>query len=484
MKMRRSTFILVLGVVVAAGCDDKDPSEVSNPNTYQIVPPLANSVSVRQDLTINLRDSGLVIVRNGTDTVPGNNTTTQKSPRLSYFVENSDHVIVDPYGVLRGLKPGQTTVRAEGYDQEITFTVNVLPYTATLVRLTIASGPAGGLILPANQRDTGSFYAIPADRQSSILEGLILVGNDTVFCNRCGVKNPARVMRLVNFVSLNPALATVSNASDPFAQRASGTTLINTDTTGRVTALDTTSTPVGFVMESPTDGINDTVWVKFPLRPIDTLRLRPDSADFPPSDIDDIGTERRIYPNSDTTAGNFTQSGVVNFAVGADYLYRVVRLPVAPSTSNPSATTLSMNSTSSNPEIRRANLPIVAWESAQPSYLLIQADGINRAIVTGPCAFISTTCGASNSSSARTGQVITCADNEGQIPGTLFSGDGGYVVPSCSPTKTITPFPGALCTTASSTDLSSVCTIWVRGIITDQATGKIIRDNYRINVRR
>jgi hypothetical protein len=367
MKMRRSKFILVLGVAMAVGCDEKDPSQVQNPNTYQIVPPLANSVSVRQDLTINLRDSGLVIVRNGTDTLPGNNTTTQKSPRLSYFVENTDHALVDPYGVLRGLKPGQTTVRAVGYDQEIEFTVNVEEYKADLVRLTVASGPAGGLIVPANQKDTGSFYALPSDRQSSILEGLILVGNDTVFCNRCAVKNPARVMRLVNFVSLNPAIATVSNAQNPFAQRASGNTLVNTDTTGRVRALDTTSTPVGFVLESPTDGINDTVWVKFPLRPLDTLRIRPDSADFPPSDIDDIGTERRVYPNSDTTAGNFSQSGVVNFAVGGDYLYRVVRLPNAPSTSNPSPTWLTTNSSSTNPETRRPNLPIIAWESAHLS---------------------------------------------------------------------------------------------------------------------
>ncbi len=504
--MRRISLLLVLGAAIAAGCGEDGTSAVANPNNYLIVAPPNNSVSVRQDLVIDLRDSGLVIVRNGADTLPGDpNDTTRNNPRLSFYVENSDIAIISPYGVLRGIKPGSTTIRAVGFDQEMVFNVTVNPYLGTTVRLSVASGPAGGLLLGVNKGlDTGTFFALPADRLSSILEGLITVDKgagvlDTVFCNRCGAKAfpNRRVMRLVNFKSLNPALATISNAANPFAQRTSTSSnadLANVDTTGRVTAFDTSSTPVGFVMEVPGDGVADTVYVKFKLRPLDTLRIRPDSADFPPNSIDQIGTQRRIYPNSDTLQGNFVQSATTNFAVGVDYLANVRRLPNAPSTSQQGITRLVVRS-SGGVTTFRPNMPIVTWESALRQYLQLVPNGAWLANVSGACAFISTTCFAPSSSSARNALVLTCADSTAKLPGfnsngtiagifpLAFGGDGTYSIPSCSPAKVI-PMPGAFCTTASSTDLSSQCTVWVRATATDPATGKIISDRYRINVRR
>jgi hypothetical protein len=486
MTMRRFS-LLVFGLAAIGACGDD--STTPNPHSYQIVPPLTGSVSVRQDLQIDLRDSGLVIVRDGLDTLPGDpNDTTRNNPRLSYYVQDSDIAITTPYGRVRGIKPGTTQIRAVGYDQETIITVTVTPYRATSYRLSVASGPNGGLL--TTKLDTGTFYALPADRLSSILEGLIMVDNDTVYCTRCGVKSAAqggpRVMRMVNMRSLDPAKAIISNATTPFSQRLSGNTLINVDTVGRVTPFDTSSTPIGFVMEIPGDELADTAWVRFLLRPLDTLRVRPDSADFPPNTIDQIGTQRRIYPNSDTLQGNFTQSTNVNFAVGVDYIANVRRLPNAPSTSQQGITQLVVRSTGGVTNFR-PNMPIISWESASPGYLQVNANGVSLANVIGQCAQVNATCLGPTSGNARAAQVLTCADNgakltsNGQLP--LFAGDGTYSIPSCSPAKNIT-MPGAFCTTSSTTDLASSCTIWIRAKATDPASGKQLVDRYRINVRR
>jgi hypothetical protein len=63
-----------------------------------------------------------------------------------------------------------------------------------------------------------------------------------------------------------------------------------------------------------------------------------------------------------------------------------------------------------------------------------------------------------------------------------FNGVGNLTIPNCNPAKTI-PMPGAFCSTTSNSDLTATCTIWVRATATDQATGKILRRLYRINVR-
>jgi hypothetical protein len=120
----------------------------------------------------------------------------------------------------------------------------------------------------------------------------------------------------------------------------------------------------------------------------------------------------------------------------------------------------------------RKSLPNVTWESANTDYLDINAAGS----VTGKCAAIGGTCLASGST------VLSCASNSGSMPA-AFLGAGTYAIPSCSPAKSI-PFPGSLCTSASATDLSSTCTIWVRASANDQVTGKLMRTLYRVNIGR
>jgi hypothetical protein len=44
--------------------------------------------------------------------------------------------------------------------------------------------------------------------------------------------------------------------------------------------------------------------------------------------------------------------------------------------------------------------------------------------------------------------------------------------------------PGAFCTTKSSSDLSSTCTIWIRASADDKVTGNHMQSLYRINIGR
>ena len=501
--MRRNILfaMLITGALTACGGDD----EPSRPFTYQLVAPTRGTVTVRQDRTISLRDSGLVIQRDDDFILPGNgaNPVSQPNPRLTFIVEDSDIALVDPFGIVRGIKPGITSVTAKGYDADVTFNVEVTPYKATEVILRVLTGPTGTLITPSSARpSSGIMYALPADRQSSVLEGLVLVGTDTVFCNRCNVKNAAaggpRVQRFVTFRSLNPAMATISNSADPFTQSTDATPR-RTDTTGRVTAFDTSSTPVKFVMESPGDEMADTVEITFQLRPIDRIIIDADSADFPPTviaDLDDFGMVRRKYPFSDSLSGNFSFAATPAFAVRADYWFTVRRPSNFGAQTNANPTHIRMlDDPDEGPEEYRPNRPIVDWLSALPSYLQLVPSANNKAVVTGPCNFISATCFSPASQAVRDGMVLVCSDNEAQLPGLnaggnpnggsplLFGGVGTYSIVNCVPPKTI-PMPGAFCTTASSTDPTSFCTIWVRATTTDPATGAALVDLYRVNVRR
>src|SRR5262249_24264523 len=109
--------------MVACGDDDgTDPG----PGNYALDGPNSGSVSVGQDSLISLRDSGLVIVREGSDTLTGTTgNTAQPNPRLRFTVAAPDAAIVDAYGIVRGLKPGSTTITAHGYggDLDIGLTV-------------------------------------------------------------------------------------------------------------------------------------------------------------------------------------------------------------------------------------------------------------------------------------------------------------------------------------------------------------------------
>jgi hypothetical protein len=264
-------------------------------------------------------------------------------------------------------------------------------------------------------------------------------------------------------VSLSPALATISNANIPTLQT-------STDTTGRITPFDTSSAGVRFVMEVPADGKADTVLVKFSLRPIDSLGTRPDSNFFPTTN--GTGLQKMIYPNADNTQANVKAASTTNFIVGLDFLSRVQN-PPAPATPNtPGATRFIPSRLYGGPTVFRKSLPNVTWESANTDYLDINAAGS----VTGKCAAIGGTCLATGST------VLTCNSNAGSMPAT-FTGAGTYAIPSCTPTKSI-PFPGALCTSASATDLSSSCTIWVRATANDQVTNRVLRTLYRVNIGR
>jgi hypothetical protein len=311
--------------------------------------------------------------------------------------------------------------------------------------------------------DTGTFYALPADPQTAVLKGVVRVGNDTVFCNFCPPKTPARVMRSVKFTSLNPAVATISNAGNPTLQA-------STDTTGRITAFDTTSAGVRFVLEVPADNKADTVLVKFTLRPIDSLGVRPDSNFFPTTN--GTGLQKQIYPNADVTQANVKAASTTNFIVGLDFLSRVQNPPAAATPTTPGAVRYIPSRLYGSVTAKRPSLPNVTWESANTNYLDINAAGS----VTGKCASIGGTCLATGSA------VLSCASTGTAMPN-AFLGAGTYSIPSCSPARTI-PFPGALCTSASATDLSSNCTIWVRASGNDQVTGKLMQSLYRINIGR
>lgn len=447
--MHRISVSALSGLLFVIGCGSDSSTGVA-PSTYTLEP-VTTSVAVGQDSTMTL---SINVHRQGTD-------TTIKGARLLYTSADYSIATVDGTGIVTGIKGGTTTIKVALNDATVDVPVTVRGHPATSVELTILTGPAGGL--KSVNADTGTFYALPADPLTTRLKGLVRVGNDTVFCNFCTTKTPARVMRTVRFVSLNPALATITNASIPTLQT-------STDTTGRITASDTTSAGVRFVMEVPADGKADTVLVTFSLRPIDSLGTRPDSNFFPTAN--GTGLQKMIYPNADNTQANVKAASTTNFIVGLDFLSRVQN-PPAPATPNtPGATRFIPSRLYGAAAFFRKSLPNVTWESANTDYLDINAAGS----VTGKCAAIGGTCLATGST------VLTCSSNAGAMPA-AFLGAGTYALPSCTPTKTI-PFPGALCTSNSATDLSSSCTIWVRASASDQVTGRLLRTLYRVNIGR
>jgi len=271
------------------------------------------------------------------------------------------------------------------------------------------------------------------------------------------------VMRTVRFVSLSPTLATVSNAATPNLQT-------STDTTGKITMSDTSS-GIRFVLEVPSDNKADTVLVKFALRPIDSLGVRPDS-NFFPAIPPNVGTQKMIYPNADNIQANVKAASTTNFIVGLDFLSRVQNPPAAATPNTAGAVRYIPSRTYGPGTVFRKSLPNVAWESANTDYVDINAAGS----VVGKCASIGGNCLATGAT------VLTCTASSGTMPG-AFLGNGTYSIPSCSPARTI-PMPGAFCTSNSTTDLSSMCSIWVRATSNDQVTGKLLRSFYRINIGR
>jgi hypothetical protein len=451
--MSRLSVRLLVGLLVLAACDGSDPSTGVPAASYTLTPTVT-SLALGQDSSATLVVN---VNRAGTD-------TTIKGVRLTYDSDNYAVATVDgTTGLVTAVGGGTTNITARLGKTVTTVPVTVTPHPATSVVLTILTGPAGGALKNVDA-DTGTYYALPADPLSTRLKAVVRVGNDTVFCNFCVAKTPARVMRTVRFRSLDTTKATISNANNPQLQT-------STDTTGRITPLDTNSTGVKFVVEIPADNLADTVTVKFLLRPLDSLGMRPDSNFFPTTN--GTGLAKAIYPNADNTQANVKAATVVNFIVGLDFLSRVTNPPAPATPGTPGAVRFIPSRLTGGPTVFRKSVPNVTWTSANTDYLDINAAGS----VTGKCASIGGSCLAAGST------VLTCNSNSGAMPA-AFLGVGNYTVPSCTPTKTI-PMPGALCTTNSSTDLNSVCSIWVQASAFDQVVPtKQMISKYRINIGR
>jgi hypothetical protein len=184
------------------------------------------------------------------------------------------------------------------------------------------------------------------------------------------------------------------------------------------------------------------------------------------------GTRRDIYPNADNTQANVKAAGTINFIVGIDFLSRVQDPPAPATPGTPGAVRFIPSRLFGPPTVFRKSVPSVIWESANTDYLDINAAGA----VIGKCAQIGGTCLQTGSS------VLTCLSTGSQMP-QKFGGIGTYNIPSCSPPKPI-PMPGAFCTTTSTTDFFSTCTIWVRATAIDQVTGATLQSRYRINIGR
>jgi hypothetical protein len=453
--MYRLSVLTLVGLAFAVACD----------SSKSVAPMKYTLVAATPSLAIGQDTSALVVIdvrRSGTD-------TTIKGARLVFTsadyniatVSNATTTSGDAVGVVTAIRGGATTITARLGDATVDVPVTVRPHPATSVELTLLTGTAGGL--KSVNADTGTFYALPADPLTSVLRAVVMVGNDTVFCNYCAPTTPARVMRIVRFVSLNPTLATITNSLVPIQQT-------STDTTGRVTPTDTSSAGARFVLEVPADGKADTVLVKFALRPIDSLGVRPDSNFFPTTN--GTGLQKQIYPNADNIQANVKAAATTNFIVGIDFLSRVQNPPNPATPTTAGAVRFIPSRLFGSVLVKRPSVPNVTWESANTDYLDVNAAGS----VTGKCASIGGTCLATGST------VLTCAASAGSMPST-FLGNGNYSIPSCAPAKTI-PMPGALCTSTSGTDLSSMCSVWVRASARDQVTTNLMRSLYRINIGR
>ena len=453
--MRRNNILPIAALLAAVGCGSD--SGTGTPGFSYTLQPVAASVSVGQDSAAPL---GITVMR-GTDVITGS--------RLSYSSADYRVAAVDSLGRVVGLAGGATTITVRLGNAKVDIPVTVRPHPADTIELTVLSGPAGGL--KSVRADTGTFYALPADPATSRLRAVVKVGNDTVFCNYCVAKTPARTMRMVRFVSLDTNLARVSNATNPTLQAA-------TDLSGRVTPRDTARAGVRFVLEVPGDSApgrkwKDTVLVKLLLRPLDSLRIRPDSNLFPTTN--GTGLQKQVYPFSDSVQANVAAAGSTNFIAGLDFLSRVQDLPLPATPGTPGAVrwiVARVTGPDGDPTVRRPSLPNVTWESANTSYLSINAAGA----VTGRCAFIGGDCPTTGST------VLTCASTSGTMPA-AFGGVGTYAIPSCVGVPPI-PMPGAFCTSASALDISSTCTVYIRATAIDPVTGKVLRTLYRINIRR
>jgi hypothetical protein len=409
------------------------------------------------------------------------------SPRLTYTSDDYSVANVTPSGRVIAVGGGSTTIHVSASSSSIAIPVTVTARPATDVELTFLDP-----LDMASRETEGTIFAFPGNTQSTQLRAVVFAGTDTVFCNRCA-GFASRSQRYVNFVSRDTTKVKVRNTADP---------ILRTDTTGRLLALDTTTAGQGvYVVLETADGVKDSVLVHIALRPIDSLEVRLDSFADPldPGDFDP-------YPTTHIRVDSVVKIGVT--------FRSKVQDPPDPNTGIlPAARFITVTNVDDEDDVedrggpvRRAVLPIINWESANPAVASISSAGFITAL-----RWFATNSSQVLSCSAT--QVVSDAVNGGGVLGggafgeTIFTGPRlrlptdpppplpptaadiaatRYTVPGCSPTKTI-GMPGAFCTgfgTTTTADPNSVCTVWMRATADDQATDLVLSDKIAITIRR
>jgi plastocyanin len=380
----------------------------------------------RYNCTVHPADTGVVIVHPRT--------------RVTYTSEDYTIAGVDSLGRVTGLRGGTTNIRVMANGATLSIPVTVDPYPATEVSLTFMDGAS-----------EGTFFAMPGDANSSVLNAIVrvqqvdefgVISYDTVFCNRCD-RVTTRTQRVVQFISTDTLKARVSNARNA----------LSPDTAGKVLPLDTTRTgePLRIILSVPGDNKADTVLVNLRLRPIDSLLVRPDSFVNP-------ATGRKQAFLTTVTPDS------VELNLGVTLRAMVRDAPAIPGGTPGSPRWIAITTTGGQ---RRTALPPVTWESANPNFATITADGRVFGV-------------RSNAESAS--QVLTCT-NTPTIPA-AFPGEGTLTVPNCVPTRIIDPRPGAWCNTASTTAVDAFCEVWMRATIVDPVTGAIRTDKVAVIITR
>jgi hypothetical protein len=451
---RRSATLFLLGLAAAGGCTEVRHADLGPDVTYDIeaVTPTA---SVRQDDTLRLATT---VVRDNSVTIVG--------ARILWAVDDNRIASVSSTGLVTAKAPGATTVRASFLGDTATIALTVTPRTATSVSLTVNHTAS----------HTGTGFALPGRPDATWLKAVVMSGTDMVYCNigiACAQTVPPRTQRLVEFISLEPTEATISNAAA---------------TAGQITALDTTGNrAIGFVLRVPGDsGVAarwaDTAYVRFSVRPIDSIIAKP---------------------------GTFTVLGANNAVIVVTYGNNIARdssmvLVVDQIGRRDSISTVGGRTQVNVPILRP--IPRVTWESANTGYAVVEASGRVQGLrntwlpgdapiappnlTTGaPCTTVPTRVTAADSAFVYD-RVLTTF----KIPDSVSAPTGkvaaSWFVPTQCAAGTGPPnvARGVHCTHAQTNPIHplATCTVLIRATITDPAgsTGDANADGIPDNVKR
>ena len=448
--MRRSATLFILGLVVAGGCSDSDNGGLAPSQSYDVQTTMTE-VTIVQDDTVRLP----ITVKRGDD-------VTIDKPVITYSVDDYSIATVSSTGLVTAKKGGTTNVRASFAGDTLVVPITVTARPATSVSLT----------LNFTGKDSGTVGALPGFPAGAFLKAVVLAGTDTVFCNALACPNHAtRTQRLVEFVSLDTTKASIANAS---------ATTANKNTRGQVNARDTSSSYVPFVLRVPADNLSDTVWLRFSLRPIDSITVRTDSFTV-------AGTSTRLAYTS-----NITRDSTI--ALGLNLINRL-------------DTTYSLSSTGAQVRTRtnvtiNRTPPRITWESANENYAVVdnqgRVTGLRNTWLPGPgqtaAARLASgdqpTCGSAVFKTSATDVAYyydrvltrfpipsnyTAASVPTGCPQTAGTPPGDHPVP-------VNALRGVHCTSSTEGPLST-CTVVIRATITDPATGATRRAYFNVVIR-